>query len=197
LDPVKGDRLLEGKEKESVIHEYQSLLVDSYNELYKDSKVVKMDIMEGENVWVLTAVGKFNNSPTKMFFSIDTGLLVAEYKEIPSGKGSINGKMYIEEYSSIEGTDALVPKKIRLKAMGMTQYMIFDILQINAPNPPKIEPPPSILEFLEQENSNQEGEIKQSDSSENLPEETEGETEGETGSSESEEKKDVPEEGTE
>ena len=200
LDPVKGDRLMEGKEKESVIHEYQSLLVDSYNELYKDSKVVKMDTMEGENVWVLTAVGKFNNSPTKMFFSIETGLLVAEYKEIPSGKGSINGKMYIEEYSVIEGTEALAPKKIRLKAMGMTQYMIFDVLQVNAPNPPKIEPPPSILEFLEQEDPNQEEDIKQSDSPENpnSPKE-EGDSEGENVSSESEEKKEitVPEEGTE
>ena len=149
LDPVKGDRLLEGAEFAAAKSEYDSLLVDSFADLYRDSVVVKYDTVEEQNVWIVEVIEKATDKPSKLFFSIDTGLLIAQNKEIPSGKGSIKSKMYFEEYQSVEGTNMLMPVKIRVKVMGMTQYMIFESIKIDADNPPKIEPPESILEFID------------------------------------------------
>ena len=57
--------------------------------------------------------------------------------------------MQFTEYAPLSGTNALFPKIIETKTMGMTQIISFDVLEINAANPPTIEPPASILPFIE------------------------------------------------
>ena len=84
-----------------------------------------------------------------MFFSVDSGLLIAEYGVVNMQGGSMKSKSFFTEYMDTE--HGLMPKKIEQKMMGISMHLTFESYQVNVENPPRIEIPAEILALIEED----------------------------------------------
>ena len=84
-------------------------------DLYAEPKVIGWKEIDEQEVWEVQAISTLSDKPITLFFSIETKLLVAEYRQIPMGKGSLNAKMYYKEYTSIDGD--MMPTQIEVKTI--------------------------------------------------------------------------------
>ena len=118
IDPMSGPKLLEGEERIAQLEQYNSMFTDMILQ-YQDSSLEQTGIkkINGQNAYRIEGVKRSTNKKHTMFFSVDSGLLIAEYGVVNMQGGSMKSKSFFTEYMDTE--HGLMPKKIEQKMMGI------------------------------------------------------------------------------
>ena len=151
--PMKGEQMLTGQMAETIIASFQASLARTISASYKEHKFLQIDRLEDTDVWLVEA--KTSNAlPVQLYFSIDSGLLLAAFisVDIPMSDQKVTTKMFFYDYRTMTNSDNLHAYQVRTETMGQLQTLTLESIEVNANNQPKISIPASLKPNLEQKN---------------------------------------------
>ena len=171
IDPINGDRLLEGKEMTDKVKGFNQIFTNDLSEIYTDAQTVDAVDFEGQKAWKVTAKDTINGEKVTLFFSQDESLLVGQYGSLSQNKGVLKMKTYMSDYQWMNGI--YTPMTTIIKVMGLEQELVFTDYTLNNAETPDIVIPASIQAFID-ENSDPEETTESEETAE--PETTESDS---------------------
>ena len=144
MDPMTGNKILSGKEKQSQIHNFEDGFLDM-EERFLAATYVGVETVNDSKAYKITATDR-TKTPVTLFFDAKTLYLIRKDSTLNVNGGEIISNMYFDEFQNIEGN--IVATKLTTSMMNMEQVMTIKILESNLSETPTIAIPEEIQELL-------------------------------------------------